>query len=60
MADRADLWSLLQTAEKVMRRRGCACAEVHAEMYRAVFEQTAAERIRAVREVEMRRLRRSA
>jgi UDP-N-acetylglucosamine diphosphorylase/glucosamine-1-phosphate N-acetyltransferase len=60
MTDRADLWSLLQTAEKVMRRRGCAFTDVHAEMYRAVFEQTAGDRARAVRDAEMRRLRRSA
>ena len=60
MTDRADLWSLLETAGKVMRRRGCAFTDAHAEMYRAVFEQTAAERVRAVREAEMRRLRRSA
>jgi UDP-N-acetylglucosamine diphosphorylase/glucosamine-1-phosphate N-acetyltransferase len=60
MTDRADLWTLLQTAEKVMRRRGCAFTEAHAKVYRAVFEETAVERARAVREAEMRRLRRSA
>jgi UDP-N-acetylglucosamine diphosphorylase/glucosamine-1-phosphate N-acetyltransferase len=60
ISDRADLWNLLQTAAKVMRRRGCAFTEAHADMYRAVFEQTGAERARAVREAEMRRLRRSA
>ncbi len=60
MTDRADFWSLLDTAGKVMRRRDCAFSDVHADMYRAVYEQTAAERVRAVREGEMRRLRRSA
>jgi UDP-N-acetylglucosamine diphosphorylase/glucosamine-1-phosphate N-acetyltransferase len=60
MTDRADLWSLLQTAGQVMRRRGCAFTDAHAEMYQAVFEETAAERARTVREAEMHRLRRSA
>jgi UDP-N-acetylglucosamine diphosphorylase/glucosamine-1-phosphate N-acetyltransferase len=60
LADRADVASLLSTAAKVMRRRGREFSEVHAALYRAVFEQTAAQRRRAVREAEIRRLRRSA
>ena len=60
MTDRADLWGLLQTAGKVMRRRGCAFTDAHAGMYQAVFEQTAPERARALRDTEIRRLRRSA
>ena len=60
IADRADVWGLLQTAEKVMERRGCAFSDVHADLYRAVHEQTAGERVRAVRAAEMRRLRRIA
>lgn len=60
LSDRADLWNLLQTAAHMMGRRGCTLTEAHAEMYRAVFEQTVVERARALRAAEMRRLRRSA
>jgi UDP-N-acetylglucosamine diphosphorylase/glucosamine-1-phosphate N-acetyltransferase len=60
LADRADVAALLATAAAVMRRRGRAFAEAHAALYRTVFEQTAAERRRAVREAEAGRLRRSA
>ncbi len=60
LADRADLPRLLQTAATVMRRRGCAFTEVHGALFRTLYDQTAAERRRAVREAEQRRLRRSA
>ena len=60
LTDRADLASLLRTAAEVMRRRQVDFTETHAALYRALFEQTAAERRRAVREAEMRALRRSA
>jgi UDP-N-acetylglucosamine diphosphorylase/glucosamine-1-phosphate N-acetyltransferase len=60
LTDRADLESLLRTAAEVMRRRQVAFTEAHAALYRTLFEQTAAERRRAVREAELRALRRSA
>jgi hypothetical protein len=43
-----------------MRRRGAVFTEAHATLYRTLFEQTAAERRRVVREAELRELRRSA
>lgn len=60
LADRADVPALLATAAVVMSRRGHTFTEAHAALYRAVFEQTAAVRRRAVREGEARLLRRSA
>jgi UDP-N-acetylglucosamine diphosphorylase/glucosamine-1-phosphate N-acetyltransferase len=60
LADRADLPALLGTAAEVMARRGRTFTETHAALYRAVFEQTVAERRRALRESEARALRRSA
>jgi UDP-N-acetylglucosamine diphosphorylase/glucosamine-1-phosphate N-acetyltransferase len=60
LTDRADLPSLLRTAAVVMGRRRVDCTETHAALYRCLFEQTAAERRRAVRDAELRSLRRSA
>jgi UDP-N-acetylglucosamine diphosphorylase/glucosamine-1-phosphate N-acetyltransferase len=60
LTDRAELAALLRTAAEVMRRRHVAFTETHAALYRTLFEQTAAERRRAVRDSEVRRLRRSA
>ncbi len=60
LVDRADLTQLFQTAAEAMRRRGAVFTEAHAELYRTLFEQTAQERRRALREAELRRLRRSA
>jgi UDP-N-acetylglucosamine diphosphorylase/glucosamine-1-phosphate N-acetyltransferase len=60
LSDRADLPLLLSTAATVMQRRGRAFSASHAELYQTLFEQTAAERRRVVREMEQRRLRRSA
>jgi UDP-N-acetylglucosamine diphosphorylase/glucosamine-1-phosphate N-acetyltransferase len=60
LADRADVSALLGTAATVMRRRGKEFTEVHAALYRSVFEQTAAGRQRAIRQADQRRLRRSA
>ncbi|MGH7225841.1 MAG: hypothetical protein ACRELF_21690, partial [Gemmataceae bacterium] len=60
LTDRADPEALLATAVEVMRRRGVELTPAHAALYRTLFEQTAAERRRAVREAEMRALRRSA
>lgn len=52
--------SLLDTAAKVMSRRGLTLTESRAELYRRVATATAAERHQAVRESEQRRLRKSA
>ncbi len=60
LTDRAEFAALLRTAAEVMRRRHAVFTETHAALYRTLFEQTAAERRRAVRDVELRRLRRSA
>lgn len=60
LTDRAELSALLHTAAEVMRRRGVDFTETHAALYRSLFEQTAAERRRAVRDAERRALRRSA
>ncbi|HWG41370.1 MAG TPA: putative sugar nucleotidyl transferase [Gemmataceae bacterium] len=60
LTDRAELSSLLRTAAEVMRRRGVVFTETHAALYRTLFEQTAAERRHALRDAELRKLRRSA
>jgi len=60
LADRADLDQLFKTAAEVMRRRGAVFTAAHAALYRTLFEQTAVERRRALREAELRELRRSA
>ena len=52
--------ALLGTAAEVMRRRGCELTPAHAELYRMLFAESADERRRVVREMEMRALRRSA
>jgi hypothetical protein len=43
-----------------MRRRDQALSEAHMAVYRYLFDQTASERHRALREAEQRQLRRSA
>ncbi len=60
LVENADLPRLLETAATVMERRGAALTSAHAALYRTLFEQTAAERRRALREAEQRRLRRGA
>lgn len=60
LAENGEVHCLLQTAAEVMRRRGHALTEAHAALYRTLFEHTAAERRRSLREAEQRRLRRSA
>jgi UDP-N-acetylglucosamine diphosphorylase/glucosamine-1-phosphate N-acetyltransferase len=58
--DRADLDDLFDAAAKVMTRRGQTFSDAHLALYRFLFEQTAEERRRALREAERRRLRHSA
>jgi UDP-N-acetylglucosamine diphosphorylase/glucosamine-1-phosphate N-acetyltransferase len=60
IVDNIDVDERMQTAATVMRRRGQTFTEIHAAMYRHLFEQTAGERRRLVRESELRRLRRTA
>ncbi len=60
LTDRADVTMLLETAAKVMCRRHVEFTPTHAALYRTLYEQTAAERHRTVRETAMRTLRRSA
>jgi UDP-N-acetylglucosamine diphosphorylase/glucosamine-1-phosphate N-acetyltransferase len=60
LSERADPFALFRTAEAVMRRRGLAFDAAHEELYRTLYEETAAECRRAVREAEARILRRSA
>src|SRR5207248_2987733 len=50
LTDNANLARLVQTAAKVMGRRGRACAEAEAVLFRLLYDQTAPERWRAVRE----------
>lgn len=60
LVDRAYPAQLFQTADEVMRRRGVVLTEAHQALYLGVFEQTAAERRRVLREAELRHYRRSA
>jgi UDP-N-acetylglucosamine diphosphorylase/glucosamine-1-phosphate N-acetyltransferase len=60
IADKEDSASLLETARKVMQRRGCELTEAQATLYQRVRGLTNLERHRAMRETEQRRLRKSA
>lgn len=51
---------LLKTAAKVMARRSCELTPAHAALYRAVFDETDADRRAALYDAERRALRRSA
>ncbi len=55
-----DLERLLQTAVKVMGRRGRELTPAHAELYRTLHALTTDERQQAIRKAEQRQLRRSA
>ena len=60
LVENDDLDALLATAAVAMGRRGVELTEAHREVYRRLFEQTAAQRRAALREAEARRLRRGA
>jgi UDP-N-acetylglucosamine diphosphorylase/glucosamine-1-phosphate N-acetyltransferase len=60
LVDRVDFGGLIDSALKVMQRRGVALTEIHAGLFRILLDQTAPERRRTLREAEQRRLRRSA
>jgi UDP-N-acetylglucosamine diphosphorylase/glucosamine-1-phosphate N-acetyltransferase len=59
LAPRGELDTLLSTAERVMRRRGQELTPVQTAVYRALYAATAGERRRALRDADMRRLRRA-
>jgi hypothetical protein len=48
---------MFATAATVMARRGLRWTDTHAELFLAVYEQTAAERRQLIRESEQRYLR---
>jgi UDP-N-acetylglucosamine diphosphorylase/glucosamine-1-phosphate N-acetyltransferase len=54
-----DLRKLFATAATAMRRRGLSLTEVHKDLYYTLYERTAESRARAIRDGEVRRLRRS-
>jgi hypothetical protein len=54
-----DLRKLFTTAATVMRRRGQLLTELHKDLYYTLYERTAEARRKAIREGEIRRLRRS-
>jgi UDP-N-acetylglucosamine diphosphorylase/glucosamine-1-phosphate N-acetyltransferase len=56
--ERTDLREMFETAATVMARREREWTPAHAEMYLSLYEQTAAERARVLRESEQSRLRR--
>jgi UDP-N-acetylglucosamine diphosphorylase/glucosamine-1-phosphate N-acetyltransferase len=56
----ADLSQLERTAAEVMRRRGAAFTEAHANLIRHLFAETAEVRRQALKEAERRRVRLSA
>jgi UDP-N-acetylglucosamine diphosphorylase / glucose-1-phosphate thymidylyltransferase / UDP-N-acetylgalactosamine diphosphorylase / glucosamine-1-phosphate N-acetyltransferase / galactosamine-1-phosphate N-acetyltransferase len=60
LEDHADFAALMQTATEVMRRRGCMLTPAHEALYRTLFNESAEERRRVLRETELRNLRRSA
>jgi UDP-N-acetylglucosamine diphosphorylase/glucosamine-1-phosphate N-acetyltransferase len=57
--ERTDLGPMFAAATTVMARRGAAWTETHADLFLEVYEVTAAERRRLIRDHEQRRMRRS-
>jgi UDP-N-acetylglucosamine diphosphorylase/glucosamine-1-phosphate N-acetyltransferase len=60
LVENAEVPQLLTTATRVMARRGTTLNEVYAALYRQLYEDTAADRQQTLREMQQRRLRRSA
>jgi UDP-N-acetylglucosamine diphosphorylase/glucosamine-1-phosphate N-acetyltransferase len=58
--ENADLPALLTTAREVMRRRGSVFTEIHAALFRHLFDLTAGERCQVTRDGQRRQLRLSA
>ncbi len=55
--ERTDLRQMLATAQTVLSRRGRDWTEVDTELFFAVYEETAAERRKVIRESELHRMR---
>jgi UDP-N-acetylglucosamine diphosphorylase/glucosamine-1-phosphate N-acetyltransferase len=60
ITEQTDLSEKLHTAAPVMQRRGQTLTDAHADLYRYLFDQSATERRRLIRESEQRRLQRVA
>jgi UDP-N-acetylglucosamine diphosphorylase/glucosamine-1-phosphate N-acetyltransferase len=58
LAERTDTGQMFETAATAMGRRGREWTEAHADVYLDLYERTAAERRRSLRDAEQRRLRR--
>jgi UDP-N-acetylglucosamine diphosphorylase/glucosamine-1-phosphate N-acetyltransferase len=58
LQERNDLRQMVTTAAIVMDRRGCRWTTAHEEFFFGLYETTAAERQRVLRESEQRRIRR--
>ncbi len=56
--ERTDLGQMFETAATAMGRRGREWTDAHAEVFLELYERTATERARVLRESEQRRLRR--
>jgi UDP-N-acetylglucosamine diphosphorylase/glucosamine-1-phosphate N-acetyltransferase len=52
-----DLQQLFSTAATVMSRRGLTFTDTHREFFQGLFDRTSAQRLRTIREIEMRQLR---
>jgi UDP-N-acetylglucosamine diphosphorylase/glucosamine-1-phosphate N-acetyltransferase len=59
LVEQWDLRKLFATAATAMRRRGETLTEQHKDLYYGLYERSAAARGKAIRDGEMRRLRRS-
>jgi UDP-N-acetylglucosamine diphosphorylase/glucosamine-1-phosphate N-acetyltransferase len=59
LVEQWDLRKLFATAAAAMRRRGQQLTEAHKDLYYFLYEHTAGARRKAIRDGEMRRLRRS-
>jgi hypothetical protein len=59
LVEQWDLRKLLATAATAMRRRGQTLTEQHKDFYHGLYERTAEARSKAIRDGEIRRLRRS-
>jgi UDP-N-acetylglucosamine diphosphorylase/glucosamine-1-phosphate N-acetyltransferase len=58
LQERTDWGEMFRTASAAMGRRGQAWTDTHAELYLDLYEQTAEQRRRLIREAEQRRVRR--
>jgi hypothetical protein len=59
LQERSDLRQILNTAATVVRRRGRELTGSHVDFFFDLFDETAGQRNKAIRENELRRWRRS-